>query len=98
MTAWRQSRPLAGKSVLDATPVFRNTLCKYLALLAGGAQLSVYAHPDIPCDQEGGVVVLTQDVEQVIEEAALVVDERPVVERAAQVQVRGVEEQHIGLC
>lgn len=52
MTAWRQSRPLAGKSVLDATPVFRNTLCKYLALLAGGAQLSVYAHPDIPCDQE----------------------------------------------
>lgn len=52
MTAWRQSRPLAGKTVLDATPIFRNTLCKYLALLAGGAQLSVCTHPDIPCDQE----------------------------------------------
>lgn len=52
MRAWRQSRPLAGKSVLDATPIFRNTLCKYLALLAAGAQLSVYAHPDIPCDSE----------------------------------------------
>lgn len=50
MTAWQDSRPLAGISVLDATPVFRNTLCKYLALLAGGARLSVYAHPSIPGD------------------------------------------------
>ena len=50
MKTWQQSRPFAGKSVLDATPVFRNTLCKYLALLAGGAELSVCAHPDVPCD------------------------------------------------
>ena len=34
-------RPLSGFSVLDATPVFRNTLLKYRALLAAGAELSV---------------------------------------------------------
>ena len=38
---WQQSRPLAGIRLLDATPVFRNTLVKYMALLAAGAELSV---------------------------------------------------------
>lgn len=43
---WSQSRPFAGKRLLDATPVFRNTCMKYAALLAGGAELHV-AQPGI---------------------------------------------------
>lgn len=38
---WAKSKPLAGISVLDATPVFRNTLLKYRALILAGAKLSV---------------------------------------------------------
>lgn len=38
--AWNISRPLEGLSILEATPVFRNTLVKYRALLAAGATLS----------------------------------------------------------
>lgn len=38
---WAETMPLSGFSVLDATPVFRNTLLKYRALLAAGAELSV---------------------------------------------------------
>ena len=33
---WRETRPFAGAKLLDGTPVFRNTMVKYLALLAGG--------------------------------------------------------------
>ena len=38
---WRATRPFAGRKFLDATPVFTNTLVKYLPLLAGGAELAV---------------------------------------------------------
>ena len=38
--------------ILDATPIFRNTLVKYLVLLAGGADLTVSVGRDIPCDPE----------------------------------------------
>lgn len=38
---WKQTRPLAGLRVLDATPVFENTLAKHAALLAAGAELTV---------------------------------------------------------
>ena len=38
---WSETRPLAGLRILDSTPVFRNTLLKYAALLAGGAELEV---------------------------------------------------------
>ena len=31
---WANTRPLAGLRVLDATPVFENTLAKHAALLA----------------------------------------------------------------
>lgn len=47
---WRESRPLAGLTVLDATPVFGNTLVKYLALEAAGADLTVGVHPGLPSD------------------------------------------------
>ena len=36
-----RTRPLAGLRVLDATPVFENTLAKHAALAAAGAQLAV---------------------------------------------------------
>lgn len=38
---WAQVRPFDGLRVLVATPVFRNTLLQYRALLAGGADLVV---------------------------------------------------------
>ena len=52
LNAWRKSQPLAGAKILDATPIFRNTLVKYSVLLASGANLTVSAGKDIPCDPE----------------------------------------------
>ncbi len=48
---WRKTRPLAGLRILDGTPMFRNTLGKYMALLAAGAELWVPARPAMPCDK-----------------------------------------------
>ena len=42
MQHWSKKSPLDGMQLLDATPVYRNTLLKYLALIAAGAQLSGY--------------------------------------------------------
>ena len=39
--AWARERPLAGLTVLDATPLFRNTLLKHACLLAAGAEVWV---------------------------------------------------------
>lgn len=47
---WRAMRPFAGRRVFDATPVFRNTMMKYVALLAGGAELTVGYGRGIPHD------------------------------------------------
>ncbi len=49
---WRAARPLAGRKVFDATPVFRNTMMKYVALLAAGAELTVGYGRGIPYDPE----------------------------------------------
>ena len=43
---------LKGKKVLDATPVFRNTLNKYLVMLACGMDLTVGYGGKIPCDMK----------------------------------------------
>ncbi len=48
--SWRESRPLAGMRVLDATPVFHNTLAKYVPLLVAGADLTVSLSPLLPHD------------------------------------------------
>ena len=62
---WSETRPFAGLRVLAATPVFRNTLVQYRALLAGGADLSVGiandsgAGAEMPCDS--GVVALLRE-------------------------------------
>ncbi|MBO5822033.1 MAG: hypothetical protein J6R86_03375 [Lentisphaeria bacterium] len=48
---WRKTRPLADRAIYDATPVFRNTMVKYYALLCAGAQLTVGVGAHIPCDE-----------------------------------------------
>ncbi|MBE6377852.1 MAG: hypothetical protein E7051_03415 [Lentisphaerae bacterium] len=49
---WKSSRPLAGAKILDGTPIFRNTLVKYAVLLDAGADLTISAGKNIPCDPE----------------------------------------------
>lgn len=49
---WSKSRPLDGLRVLDGTPIYRNTLGKYMALLAAGAEVWVPARPGMPSDAE----------------------------------------------
>ena len=49
---FRAERPFDGKALLDCTPVFANTLLKYVPLLAGGADLTVGVHDGIPHDPE----------------------------------------------
>ncbi len=51
MEKWSRTRPLQGFSVLDATPIFRNTLIKYKALLLAGADLSVGVSDKLPADE-----------------------------------------------
>lgn len=52
ITEWSRSRPLAGCKVLEATPLFRNTLVKYIALLSAGAELTAGYGGGIPFDRE----------------------------------------------
>jgi adenosylhomocysteinase len=57
---WEQTRPFDGLRVLVATPVFRNTLLEYRALIAGGADLAVGVAGGMPCDP-GIVEVLREN-------------------------------------
>ena len=52
ISRWRDRRPLAGKRIFDATPVFRNTMVKYYALQAAGAEVVAAVGENIPCDPE----------------------------------------------
>jgi adenosylhomocysteinase len=68
---WISTRPFEGLKILAGTPIFRNTLVQYRALLAGGADLTVgYAEGDgsaaMPFDskvvallRENGIPVIT---------------------------------------
>lgn len=47
---WSGTRPFRALRVLVATPVFRNTLLEYRALIAGGADLVVGVAGEMPCD------------------------------------------------
>lgn len=59
---WSETRPFAGLRILVATPIFRNTMVEYRALMAGGADLAIgrATHPDedekdvasMPCDKK----------------------------------------------
>lgn len=48
--SWASSRPLDGLRILDGTPVFRNTMAKYMALMAAGAKLCVPPPSVMPGD------------------------------------------------
>ncbi len=49
---WAQTRPLAGLRILDATPIFQNTISKYISLLEAGAELYVGISQVMPTDDE----------------------------------------------
>lgn len=49
---WSESQPLKGLRVLDATPIFQNTISKYISLLEAGADLSVGLSDVMPKDPE----------------------------------------------
>lgn len=62
-----RTQPLAGLRVIDATPVYTNTLAKHLALLAAGAELFVGIPGGLPHDlavvswlAERGISLLTE--------------------------------------
>lgn len=48
----QSSRPLAGIKILDATPVFRNTVLKYATLIAAGTDLTVGISDVMPYDAD----------------------------------------------
>ncbi len=49
---WKNTRPLEGLRILDATPLYRNTLGKFMPLLAAGAELYVPWRPLLPTSPE----------------------------------------------
>ena len=77
---WEAEKPLESLSLLDATPVFRNTLSKYIPLLKAGARLTVGLADGFPHDpavaallQENGIPVLKSS-EKTTEKFDLVLD------------------------
>lgn len=77
---WAFGKPLEGLSVLDATPVFRNTVSKYIPLLKAGVRLTVGLAEGFPHDpaiaaflQENGIPVLKSS-ENTTEKFDLVLD------------------------
>lgn len=49
---WSIDKPLAGLKILDATPVFSNTLTKYIPILEAGAELSIGLLKTIKADNK----------------------------------------------
>lgn len=56
---WAVTRPLEGLRIMDATPLFRNTLAKFMALMAAGAHVSIPWRSSLPAD--AGVVAQLAD-------------------------------------
>ena len=70
---WMQTRPFWGCKVLVATPIFRNTLVEYRALMAGGANLYVgysvgASGAAMPCDKKIVEFLKEKDVPVVTDE------------------------------
>lgn len=66
--AWEVEKPFENVKILDNTPVFRNTLLKYEALLAGGADLTVARSSLVPGNEQvygqllnAGITVVSTD-------------------------------------
>ncbi len=49
---WSRTRPLEGLRILDATPLYRNTLAKFMPLLAAGAEVCVPWRSLLPTSAE----------------------------------------------
>lgn len=49
---WAETQPLKGLRILDATPLYRNTLAKFVPLLAAGAELYLAEKPAMPHDKK----------------------------------------------
>lgn len=60
---FRNSGVFRNRRLFDATPVFRNTLAKYLPLIAGGAQLAVGINSRVPHDPEIVRLLKSWDIE-----------------------------------
>ena len=56
---WSETKPLNGLRILDASPIFKNSLIKFAALHAAGAELSLAVPSTMPCDPEA--VQMAQD-------------------------------------
>lgn len=52
MRRFAAEKPLAGKSVLDCTPLFRNTLLKFVPLILSDCRLTVGISDRVPYDEE----------------------------------------------
>lgn len=65
MELWAKEQPFAGLTILDATPVFRNTMVKYLALIAGGAKLIVGISKVMPYDKKIIELLISEGIEVV---------------------------------
>lgn len=70
---WVQTRPFWGCKVLVATPIFRNTLVEYRALLAGGADLYVgysvgTSGAAMPCDKKIVELIKEKEIPVVTDE------------------------------
>lgn len=59
---FEKEKPFLGLKILDNTPVFRNTLLKYEALLCAGAELFIANSPLIPHDEKIFEVLLSQGI------------------------------------
>ncbi|MCI6873762.1 NAD(P)-dependent oxidoreductase [Hallerella sp.] len=72
---WEETRPFEGLKVLVATPIFRNSLVQYEALIAGGADLYAGRTVEgtvVPCDVE--IVELLQESEIPVLSPEMVLD------------------------
>ena len=63
---WNETKPFVGLRVLVATPVFRNTMLEYRALMTGGAELYVGKSTAVPFD-EGIIAFLRKNGMEILE-------------------------------
>lgn len=64
-TQWLDSKPFEGLTIIDATPLCRNTIHKYLNLIDAGAELTVAMNPIGKCDAETVRLLRESDIKLV---------------------------------
>lgn len=77
---WACTLPFSGLRVLVATPIFRNTLLEYRALIAGGAELYVgrsvggAGEASMPCDEKIVEFLRANEIEMLTPQEVLVAE------------------------